>query len=68
MGLLVQVTTAVLLTNECPVIHFYSFIHLLYSTNPSLGTNTTGCGTCQNSKYCVAKHNKFTLSLSELVQ
>ena len=27
----------------------HSFIHLLYSMNPSLGTNTTGCGTCQNS-------------------
>ena len=38
-------------------------IHLLYSMNPSLGTNTSGCGTCQISKYSIGKHNQFTLHI-----
>jgi len=31
--------------------------------NPSLGTDTTGCGTCQNSIYSIAKHNQFTFNI-----
>jgi len=34
-------------TYRLPLSFIYSFIHLLYSTNPTLGTDTTGCGTCQ---------------------
>ena len=41
----------------------YSFIHLLYPINPSLGTDTIGCGTCQNSTYNIAEHNRFTLHI-----
>ena len=40
-----------------------SFIHSLYSINPSLGTDTTGFGTCQNSIYSIAEHNHFTLHI-----
>jgi hypothetical protein len=42
----------------------HSFIHLLHSINPSLGTDATGCGTCQNSIYNIAKHNHFTLHIN----
>ena len=45
----------------CSFIH--SIIHLLYSMNPSLVTDTAGCGTCQNSIYSIAKHNQFTLHI-----
>ena len=38
--------------------------HLLHSINPSLGTDTTGCGTCQNSIYSTTEHNRFTLHIN----
>jgi len=36
-----------LLAAELEFVTIHSFIHLLYSINPSLETDTTGCGTCQ---------------------
>ena len=33
---------------------------LLYSINPSLCTDTTGCGTCQGSIYNIVKHNLYS--------
>jgi len=34
-------------TQICRLVNSNSFIHLLYSINPSWGKDTTGCGTCQ---------------------
>jgi hypothetical protein len=48
---------------DLAVLSFSYFINLLYSIDPSLGTDTTGCGTCQNSIYSIAKHNHFTLHI-----
>jgi len=36
---------------------------LLYSINPSLCTDTTGCGTCQSSIHNIVKHNYYTLHI-----
>jgi hypothetical protein len=44
-------------------LFIHLFIHLLYSINPSVATDTSGCGTCQNSIYSIAKHNHFTLHI-----
>jgi len=38
--------------------------HLLYSTNPSLCTDTTGCGTFQSNIYNIVKHNYYTLHIN----
>jgi hypothetical protein len=37
---------------------------LLYSVNPSLCTDTTGCGTCQSSIYNIVKLNYYTLHIN----
>ena len=37
--------------------------HLLYSINPSLCTDITGCGTCQISIHNIVKHNYHILHI-----
>jgi len=34
--------------------------HLLYSINPSLCTDTIGCGTCHGGIYNTVKYNHYT--------
>ena len=34
--------------------------HLLYSINPSLCTDTNGCGTCHGGIYNIVKYNHYT--------
>jgi len=45
----------------------HSFIHSLYSINLSLGTDTTGSGTCQNIIHSMAKQCTLILIHTVLV-
>jgi hypothetical protein len=47
------------------ILIIFILFHLLYSINPSLCTDTTGCGTCQNSIYNIVKQNYYTLYIDE---
>ena len=43
-----------------PFIINHHHHHLLYSINPSLCTDTIGCGTCHGGIYNIVKYNHYT--------
>jgi len=52
-------TNTKLIQNWISSYHNISY-HLLYSINPLLCTDTTGCGTCQGSIYNIVTHDYYT--------